>query len=72
MKQDLKKLVGIGSSKQVLNFNLDTSLLRASESRCGKLLREVPVNPAGQSSKSVGEDATEICFCTLSILELKK
>lgn len=47
MKQDLNKLVGIESSKHVVGFMLDTSLFRSSESRCGKIMREVPGNPGG-------------------------
>lgn len=46
-KQDLSKLMGIGSSKQMVDFIFDTSILRASEPSYENLVREEPEKNRG-------------------------
>lgn len=46
--------MGIGSSKQVVDFMLDTCLMRASESSSEKWVRETPANQDGRKSEGSG------------------
>lgn len=64
--------MGIGSSKQVVDFMLDTCLMRASESSSEKWVRETPANQDGRKSEGSGNQMWQICLWTLSILEFKK